>query len=75
MASVNKVGKKWRGQISVSGHNVHVGMFKTRKAAFEACEQAKLNNHYSFFEGSLDPLRTPHKKKSLWARFTERYFG
>lgn len=63
--AVQKVGKKWRAQAYINGHTVHVGMFKTRKEAQEGIEDARRHNHYTFYEGDLDPL-TDEIKPSLW---------
>lgn len=51
--SVSKVGKKWRGQIAVNGHTVHVGMFETEQEAVLSCEAAKKYNSYTFVDDWL----------------------
>lgn len=73
MASVSKVGKKWRGKISVKGNSVHVGMFKTRKAAYEACESALKHNSYTFVDDWLKDGEKP--SKNLWKRFKAWYLA
>lgn len=69
MATIYKVGKKWRGKISVRGNQVHVGMFPTRKAAQQACEDALLEANYTFYEDIVDDTTPWHKK------FTNKLFN
>lgn len=62
--------KKWQAYTMIDKHNVYVGTFKTRKAAQEAIEDAKAHNHYTFYEGDLDPLND-NIKPGMWNKIKQ----